>query len=403
MAELGAGGGKGDLDQQHELEVGDASALGMLMSLCATKMQDQPKLLSSVMEMLASIMRDPVRAIALDATILYSEQLGRDQDGVTELEQMPLDRLIPILASLAVRKGERSNEDAAVLPTEQAANLKNRSTNLPNRIVSHLPFQYHMVIIDIFTKTFPYSRHSSYTELCHLIEAFKPKDIWPCTVDKANWSAAQSMSFLFGHLYDTPCKFAHDQEMFRKTGKAAAAVVPESVPGTPETHVKRTASTNDLVGGNDPTCKPGRAHPTTSEFSSHGRDGLYNAAASYKDSARLVATPQDGSRPDVISAGAVVNEAFNEATRKRRRSDDHVTRSRTPSTVPLEGGTNHPSSGSRVIPEATHAGPSALSTADYSEAWKQQAFEAALGTSSTDWNDITLVSVSGHQEREQEL
>jgi DNA cross-link repair 1C protein len=139
MAELGAGGGKGDLDQQHELEVGDASALGMLMSLCATKMQDQPKLLSSVMEMLASIMRDPVRAIALDATTLYSEQLGRDQDGVAELEQMPLDRLIPILASLAAQKGKRSNEDAAVLSTDQEANLKDRSTNLPSRIVSRLP------------------------------------------------------------------------------------------------------------------------------------------------------------------------------------------------------------------------------------------------------------------------
>jgi hypothetical protein len=74
MAELGAGGGKGDMDQQHELELDDTSALGMLMSLCATKMQGQPKLLSSVMEMLASIMRDPVRAISLDAATLYPDK-----------------------------------------------------------------------------------------------------------------------------------------------------------------------------------------------------------------------------------------------------------------------------------------------------------------------------------------
>lgn len=139
MAELGAGGGKGDLDQQHELEVGDASALGMLMSLCATKMQDQPKLLSSVMEMLASIMRDPVRAIALDSALLHSEQTDLHQDDFAELEQMPLDRLIPILASLAAKKGERSNEDAIALPAAQAANLVDRSTKLPNRIVSVVP------------------------------------------------------------------------------------------------------------------------------------------------------------------------------------------------------------------------------------------------------------------------
>lgn len=35
--------------------------------------------------------------------------------------------------------------------------------------------------------TFPYSRHSSYDELCHLVEAFKPNDIYPCTVDELNW------------------------------------------------------------------------------------------------------------------------------------------------------------------------------------------------------------------------
>lgn len=36
--------------------------------------------------------------------------------------------------------------------------------------------------------TFPYSRHSSYEELCHLIREFNPKDIYPCTVDEANWN-----------------------------------------------------------------------------------------------------------------------------------------------------------------------------------------------------------------------
>jgi DNA cross-link repair 1C protein len=34
---------------------------------------------------------------------------------------------------------------------------------------------------------FPYSRHSSYPELCHLVSAFKPKDVWPCTVNIAGW------------------------------------------------------------------------------------------------------------------------------------------------------------------------------------------------------------------------
>jgi DNA cross-link repair 1C protein len=37
------------------------------------------------------------------------------------------------------------------------------------------------------TICFPYSRHSSLPELCHFIEAFQPKDVWPCTVNTAEW------------------------------------------------------------------------------------------------------------------------------------------------------------------------------------------------------------------------
>ena len=35
--------------------------------------------------------------------------------------------------------------------------------------------------------TFPYSRHSSYPELCHFLEALRPKDVWPCTVHPQDW------------------------------------------------------------------------------------------------------------------------------------------------------------------------------------------------------------------------
>lgn len=36
--------------------------------------------------------------------------------------------------------------------------------------------------------TFPYSRHSSYAEQCHLVDAFRPRDVWPCTADFKEWS-----------------------------------------------------------------------------------------------------------------------------------------------------------------------------------------------------------------------
>jgi len=39
--------------------------------------------------------------------------------------------------------------------------------------------------------TFPYSRHSSYEELCHLVGIFDPKDIYPCTVNEKTWSSGK--------------------------------------------------------------------------------------------------------------------------------------------------------------------------------------------------------------------
>jgi hypothetical protein len=37
------------------------------------------------------------------------------------------------------------------------------------------------------TITFPYSRHSSYAELCDLVRVFRPKDVYACTVDADTW------------------------------------------------------------------------------------------------------------------------------------------------------------------------------------------------------------------------
>jgi DNA cross-link repair 1C protein len=135
MAELGAGGGKGDLDQQHELEVGDAGTLGMLMSLCATKMQDQPQRLSGVLQMLASFMQDPVRTIAFDSAMLHPDTTGLVPEDMAELEQLPIDSLIPALASLAAKAKEQGGENATVLePGKDTKSARNFKT-LPKRVV----------------------------------------------------------------------------------------------------------------------------------------------------------------------------------------------------------------------------------------------------------------------------
>jgi len=65
------------------------------------------------------------------------------------------------------------------------------------------------------TITFPYSRHSSYSELCALVGAFRPRDVYPCTVDEETWTPEISMRSLFGHLCSGD-EFVHDKEMMQK-------------------------------------------------------------------------------------------------------------------------------------------------------------------------------------------
>lgn len=49
-------------------------------------------------------------------------------------------------------------------------------------------------------------------ELCELVSAFKPKDVYPCTVDTDTWDETVSMESLFGHLCSGE-RFAHDTYM----------------------------------------------------------------------------------------------------------------------------------------------------------------------------------------------
>ncbi|KHN95911.1 uncharacterized protein MAM_06273 [Metarhizium album ARSEF 1941] len=59
---------------------------------------------------------------------------------------------------------------------------------------------------------FPFARHSPYRELCELIKAFRPKDIWPCTVDQRWMDQSLTVESLFG-MYCSEQRFEHDKKM----------------------------------------------------------------------------------------------------------------------------------------------------------------------------------------------
>lgn len=170
IAELGAGGGKGDLDQKEELETGDVAAIGKLMELCVHSI-DNPDLLSAVLKSLQQALSTE------SASVDFGLQLQKE--GQSMEDDLSLRKFVAALASNASKRHEGSAE----LPRNK-------------------------------TIRFPYSRHSSYSELCELVAALKPRDVFPCTVDEATWTPELSMEALFGEHCSAQI-FRHDAEMLR--------------------------------------------------------------------------------------------------------------------------------------------------------------------------------------------
>ncbi|KAL3472904.1 hypothetical protein BJX99DRAFT_206879 [Aspergillus californicus] len=177
VPEVGAGGGLGDLYQTHELELPDQSSLVRLEELCQERIQDPRALVRA-------------REALLEAFKSRSKALSLGDYGMRDSNEMPLDELVNVLS--------RDRLSEATIFSEE---LKTTAEILDN---AGKPLAR--------TIHFPYSRHSSYAELCELVAAFKPGDIYPCTVNPLDWDEDISMQSLFGHLCSDN-KFVHDKYM----------------------------------------------------------------------------------------------------------------------------------------------------------------------------------------------
>lgn len=164
IAEPGAGGGEGDLSQKEDLEL-STCARRKLRGLCHQSITD-PGLLSKVLRRLG-------HASVIDSKSAdFKLQLhkGRQESEI----DLTLQRLVSVLASNASRESHE---------------------NVGPRTIR-----------------FPYSRHSSYSELCGLVSAFRPRDVFLCTVDESTWTPEISMRALFGHHCSSQM-FRHDAYM----------------------------------------------------------------------------------------------------------------------------------------------------------------------------------------------
>lgn len=168
IAEIGAGGGKGDLYQCRELDVGNDAMFEALKVLISTLAENEDAA-NRLDELLQSARNHQDHRMIFDS-------LGPDPDS-----ELSLKDFVELIL----------NEQGTSAPSTnpRASKVNQQTTN---------------------TVHFPYSRHSSYSELCDLVQRFRPKDICPCTVDLVSWSEEVSMSSLFGK-FCSDSSFKYDQ------------------------------------------------------------------------------------------------------------------------------------------------------------------------------------------------
>lgn len=106
---MGAGGGHGDLDQTHELDIADSGSAAELLMLCRASISDE-KVLGGIERMLAKAVSEK-GALGFD---FPEEHLQPDGDD----DVVPLDVVVKIMAKLAEKRDEKLDRAAEELEVE---------------------------------------------------------------------------------------------------------------------------------------------------------------------------------------------------------------------------------------------------------------------------------------------
>ncbi|SPO05263.1 uncharacterized protein DNG_07950 [Cephalotrichum gorgonifer] len=171
LCEIGVGGGGDDLEREAELDHLSLEETDVLMKLISESEEMPQDRKEIIREFLLNKAADG-RNISLDL-----DMASFDDKNKTTLKSA--------VESIAKVSSKEIAETVRCTPENE----------LPRRIY------------------FPYSRHSSYPELCHFVEAFRPRDVWPCTVRPVEWlNEGKSIRSLFGDRCSGDT-FEHDLKM----------------------------------------------------------------------------------------------------------------------------------------------------------------------------------------------
>jgi DNA cross-link repair 1C protein len=233
---------------------------------------------------------------------------------------------------------------------------------------------------------FPYSRHSSYPELCHLVEIFRPKDIWPCTVDIDEWIKSETtIQSLFGQ-YCSGTVFAHDIKM-KEYAERTTHILDQAESQNEHTQQSfvSLATSSSFSPRDDPTSEHQSSQPPatiTDPPQSGLAKGTQPSLGRCKRPANEEAMPPTSMHIDGMS-GTHVQPC------KKSRHDLHLDPENEPTT-----GDSQESNCSLV---------SSMSVRDSITRWEAY-YQTISNARSEDWQPVSLISTKGgHSQLEHEM
>ncbi|KAK1994871.1 artemis protein [Colletotrichum falcatum] len=227
VAETGVGGGGDDLERDAELDPLSAQEISAMMKL----MDETSDISTDAKNRLLQL---------LEAGALSGRNMSLDLD-ITFFGEKNETAILDAFRAVAQRK-------QAV--TQGVPSPSGDSAELPRVI------------------TFPYSRHSSYQELCDLVRVFRPKDVWPCTVNVPEWLGGNvTIKSLFGS-YCSGNVFTHDLEMERAARGREDVLRHQASQDMDANHSstsqsRRVAESSRVTSAGPPITKPNNVTPAS--------------------------------------------------------------------------------------------------------------------------------------------
>lgn len=135
MQEAGAGGGRGDLNQQHELDMRDTGLLEQLLELLTSLIAGQPKGLPGIQEMVTAMTNVRTGSLPMENFNEVMKKCSQGDDGA-DPDALSIDEFIPAFAKMMAHMKQKGGPPDAEHPQ---ASPTTRADGLPKQIVQAHP------------------------------------------------------------------------------------------------------------------------------------------------------------------------------------------------------------------------------------------------------------------------